>query len=279
MQPPAAIPNKSHEALPEHSYAYSSDFYFKRLLSFAGICKVLCHQALKCSSTGVEQWYLWKTRCTVTLGTITNPENGTSARKGEQSAYTQVSTHVLKIVSRLKSMLSMQKKNHNRGTFARNMKWPTKYRKHLMQQNLYWKVLNHEHLHNSHQPEACCWQAFLIFLSEFFGGYIPSQVCIRGSPACYNTYPCNRVKQWAEHLLLPHSHLIPALGFISHYPRAPVWLTLPWMHWYLHPTWHFTGPQTPLLLSTLALGSDTTEPWSGQGNMAHRGINCSGCQH
>lgn len=165
---------------------------------------------------------------------------------------------------KIKKYVEYAEKKHNRGTFARNMKWPTKYRKHLMQQNLYWKVLNHEHLHNSHQPEACCWQAFLIFLSEFFGGYIPSQVCIRGSPACYNTYLCSRVKQWAEHLLLPHSHLIPALGFISHYPRAPAWLTLPWMHWYLHPTWHFTGPQTPLLLSTLALGSDTTEPWSGQ---------------
>lgn len=86
------------------------------------------------------------------------------------------------------------------------------------------KVLRHEHLHNKHQPEACCWQP-LIFLSEFFWGYSP-YVCIGWSPACYNTHLCNRVKQWPQstsfstHSQLP-SHSIPPFEFISHYPRAP----------------------------------------------------------
>lgn len=79
----------------------------------------MCHQPLKCSSTGVKNQVHCQTEDNNT------PKKCTSPCKGEHSAYTQLSTHVPKILSRLKSMLSIQKKNHKRDTFARNMKWPT----------------------------------------------------------------------------------------------------------------------------------------------------------
>lgn len=71
-----------------------------------------------------------------------------------------------------------------------------------------------------------CWQTFLIFLSESFEGYIPYRMCIKWSPACYNT-----LLQQSQNLLLPKQPAsIPHNSSIWIHSSLPcAWLRLPWM--------------------------------------------------
>lgn len=141
------------------------------------------------SATEMQQhwawtWYLWKTRCTVKLGTVIHQENGTPPCKGEHSAYSSIYSCTQDTVEIKKYVVYTEKVT--KGTLLLGI-WSD-------QQNTESTWCSRIFMEKSSTMNICITTSPRLAaerhsssLSEFFGGYILIR-CALGGPLHVTTH-------------------------------------------------------------------------------------------